>query len=101
MKLFFAPLVCLAAISPALAADDEDAKLLPDGTGKDAVVKVCLSCHGAGNFRKLRLTKDGWAEQVADMIDRGAESTPAESAAVVDYLTNTFGKGSKINVNSA
>ena len=53
------------------------------------------------NFRKKRLTKDGWAEQVADMVDRGAEATDAQAAAIVDYLTQTFGKESKINVNTA
>ena len=41
------------------AGDDEEAKNLPAGAGKDAVVKVCLTCHGAGNFRQLRLNQDG------------------------------------------
>ena len=83
------------------AADDEDAKRLPDGSGKDTLVKVCLSCHGTGNFRKLRLTKEAWSEQVADMIDRGAQVTDAQGAAVVEYLTQTFGKDSKIYINTA
>ena len=101
MKLLIPPVVWIAGVSLAFAAGDEEAKRLPDGPGKDAVVKVCLSCHGTGNFRKLRLTKEVWAEKVADMVDRGAESTEAESTAVVEYLTQTFGKGSKVRVNSA
>ena len=64
-------------------------------------MKVCLSCHGTGNIRKKRLTREGWAEQVADMVDRGAEATEAQQAAVVDYLTQTFGKDSKIHINTA
>jgi mono/diheme cytochrome c family protein len=51
------------------AGDDQEAKNLPDGTGKDVVAKVCLSCHGAGNFRQMRKTKDEWTDQVGDMID--------------------------------
>lgn len=82
------------------AADDE-AKLLPDGPGKDLVGRICFDCHGAGNFRKVRLDRDAWADQVADMADRGAKGTEAELAAVVDYLTKNFGKDSKINVNTA
>ena len=94
-------LILLAAAGLAFAADDEEGKRLPDAPGKDTVVKVCLSCHGAGNFRKRRLTKEGWSEQVADMIDRGAQATDAQSAEVVDYLTKTFGTDSKIHINTA
>jgi competence protein ComEA len=85
----------------AWAADDEDAKKLPQGAGKDAVVKACFSCHGAGNFRKVRLTKDEWSDQVADMMDRGAQATDAEVASIVDYLAQNFGKESKLWVNTA
>jgi competence ComEA-like helix-hairpin-helix protein len=94
-------LILIAAASLGAAADDEEAKALPDAPGKDVTVKVCLSCHGAGNIRKKRLTREGWTEQVADMVDRGAEATEAQQAAVVDYLTQTFGKGSKIHINTA
>ena len=94
-------LILIAAASLAVAADDEEAKGLPDAPGKDVMVKVCLACHGTGNIRKKRLTREGWTEQVADMVDRGAEATDAQQAAVVDYLTQTFGKGSKIHINTA
>jgi competence protein ComEA len=94
-------LICIAAAAAGWAADDEDVKGLPDAPGKDVVVKLCLSCHGAANFRKKRLTKDGWSEQVADMIDRGAQATDEQAATIVDYLTQTFGKESKVNVNTA
>ena len=94
-------LILIATAGAGWTADDEDVKGLPDAPGKDTVVKLCLSCHGAANFRKKRLSKDGWSEQVADMIDRGAQATDAQAATIVDYLTQTFGKESKINVNTA
>jgi competence protein ComEA len=94
-------LLLTIAACTVLAADDEDAKKLPDGAGKDAVVAACFSCHGAGNFRKVRLTKDEWSEQVADMMDRGAEATDAQVAAIVDYLSQNFGRESKLWVNTA
>src|SRR4051812_48799608 len=94
-------LILIAAASMAIAADDEEAKALPDGPGKDVTVKVCLSCHGTGNIRKKRLTKEGWAEQVADMVDRGAEATEAQQTVVVEYLTRNFGKASKVHINTA
>jgi competence protein ComEA len=94
-------LLLIAAAGLAFAADDDEAKRLPDGPGKDVVAKACLSCHGAGNFRKKRLAKDGWSEQVADMIDRGAQATDAQVDAVVQYLTENFGKTSRLYINTA
>ncbi len=94
--MLFLPAVCLLA-----AGDDQEAKNLPDGAGKEVVVKVCLSCHGAGNFRQMRKTKDEWSDQVGDMIDKGAEATDEQTAAIVAYLSANFGPDSKINVNTA
>ncbi|HEY2017459.1 MAG TPA: helix-hairpin-helix domain-containing protein [Bryobacteraceae bacterium] len=90
-----AALLCLT-----LAADD-DVKLLPDGPGREATTRVCLDCHGTGNFRKLRLGRDEWADQVAEMVDRGAKGSEKDLAEVVDYLVQNFGPDSKINVNTA
>jgi competence protein ComEA len=95
--ILLAMAVCLALA----AGDDDDAKKLPEGAGKDAVVKACFSCHGSGNFRKARLTKDEWEEQVADMMDRGAQATDEQEAAIIDYLAKNFGKDSKLWVNTA
>ncbi|HUB31440.1 MAG TPA: helix-hairpin-helix domain-containing protein [Bryobacteraceae bacterium] len=83
------------------AGDDQEAKNLPDGAGKEVVAKVCLSCHGAGNFRQMRKTKDEWTDQVGDMIDKGAEATDEQQAVIVAYLSQNFGPDSKINVNTA
>ena len=65
------------------------------------MVKFCTECHGAGNFRKARHDKNEWTDSVADMVDRGANGTPAELAVVVDYLTLNFGTDSKVNMNTA
>jgi competence protein ComEA len=89
-----------AALCLPLAADDE-VKNLPDGPGKEAVTRVCLDCHGTGNFRKARLGKDEWADQVAEMVDRGAKGTKSDLDQVIDYLTQNFGPDSKVNVNTA
>ena len=97
-------LVCASCAAAALClavADDEETKLLPDGAGREIVARMCFECHGAGNFRKARLNRDDWADQVADMVDRGAKGTEVEITAVVEYLSRNFGKDSKINVNTA
>ena len=82
-------------------AIDESAKRLPDGPGKVAVVKVCGECHATDNFRKLRLNRDDWSEKIGQMVDRGADGSEEELAAVLDYLERNFGPDSKIWVNTA
>jgi len=89
------------AVLAAFAADDEDAKRLPPGPGRETVAQSCLSCHASAYFRRLRLDKDAWSDKVGDMIDRGAKVTDAQAAVIVDYLSQTFGPGAKINVNTA
>jgi competence protein ComEA len=93
-------ILAAASLSLLIAGEDE-VKLLPDGPGREATTRVCLDCHGTGNFRQLRLSREDWADQVAEMVDRGAKGTDKDMALVVDYLTDNFGKDSKINVNTA
>ena len=98
------PLVCstfaIWMAWPANAADP-DAKLLPEGPGKETVVKVCTECHGPASFRKARKTEEEWSETAQDMIERGAKALPAELTVVVTYLAQNFGPDSKVNVNTA
>ena len=82
-------------------AGADDLKRLPDVPGKEIVVRVCTKCHGPGNIAKMRLNRDDWDDQVADMVERGAKATPGELAAVVDYLAANFGPNAKVNVNDA
>jgi competence protein ComEA len=89
-----------ASLGLALAADD-DARALPDGPGKDLVAKVCIDCHTAATFRKMRLDEDGWWDKVGDMVDRGAKADEKQQAEVVAYLARNFGPDSKVNVNTA
>jgi len=91
----------LAAVALCLAADDPDAKRLPDGPGKDAIIHVCFECHDSGRFRAQRVDRDEWSDKVADMVDRGAKASEGEIGAVIDYLARNFGPDSKMQVNTA
>jgi competence protein ComEA len=76
---------------------------LPDGPGKDAMVKVCSPCHEPNRAAAFRLTREGWEATVSDMKWRGAKGTDEEFAAIVDYLaTNFLGEAApKLNMNRA
>jgi competence protein ComEA len=99
---FKALCVLAAAASLGLAlANDDEAKALPESPGKDLVGKVCIDCHTASTFRKMRLDEDGWWDKVGEMVERGAKVDQKQQADIVAYLVRNFGKDSKVNVNTA
>ena len=94
-------LLPLAAVFLCLADDNGGASLLPDGPGKDLIARTCTECHSVDRMRSLRISKDDWADKIADMIDRGAKATDEESETMSVYLAQNFGQDSKIRMNTA
>lgn len=88
MRILSATALSLFLISaaPVFAQD------LPDGAGKDVVVKACTSCHDADNFTSKKHNKDEWKSVVDTMIGYGAEISDEDSEVIVTYLTKNFGK---------
>ena len=71
---------------------------LPEGAGKETVLKLCQDCHGLATVTMDNRTKDGWKKTIEKMNDRGLEGTDEQFTAVIDYLTKNFGR---ININKA
>ena len=92
--------VSLRAQNPPPAASGEG---LPDGPGKDVVVRVCSTCHEPIRAASVRLTREGWTDVIEDMKKRGAKGSDPDFQAVLEYLaTNFLGEAPKpINVNTA
>ncbi|HEY1496481.1 MAG TPA: PQQ-binding-like beta-propeller repeat protein, partial [Candidatus Solibacter sp.] len=65
---------------------------LPEGEGKQAVTKMCTSCHGTAVFTGMRMSRDGWDAEVAAMVEKGAQGTAEEIRAVAGYLAKNFGR---------
>jgi glucose dehydrogenase len=65
---------------------------LPEGKGKDLVVRMCTTCHGTAVYAKLRMSRAGWEDEVADMVEKGAIGTAGEIRKVVDYMVRHFGR---------
>jgi competence protein ComEA len=78
-------------------------ELLPAGPGRETTLKVCSGCHNVALVASLRLTRDGWAGVLKDMVREGAKGTDDELASVLDYLSANFlGEAPRpINVNTA
>lgn len=91
MKSVFAATSLFAAIvfsaAPVLA---DEFKTLPEGAGRDTMIKVCSKCHSPENVSLQSLDAAGWKDMVAQMKDNGAEATEAEFAAITSYLTTAF-----------
>jgi quinoprotein glucose dehydrogenase len=64
--------------------------VLPDGEGKAQVIAICTKCHGPTNFTTLRMSREGWANEVADMKDKGAVGTDDDFQRVIEYLARNF-----------
>lgn len=65
---------------------------LPDGPGKATMQKICSGCHAPEIVLGRRDTKEGWAQVVSSMVDRGANGTDEEFNAIIDYLAANFPK---------
>jgi len=77
---------------------------LPEGKGKELILRACTGCHQAEEIAVYRFTKDEYQTIVYRMGDRGAQATRAELDVIADYLFANFPKvedPTKINVNKA
>ncbi len=77
---------------------------LPDGAGKDILLRACTGCHKADEFLSYRHTQEEYAAIVQRMGQRGARASSEELDIIADYLAKNFLKvedPNKINVNKA
>jgi hypothetical protein len=91
------PLIAAAAaalllgLAPSALAEDPN-DVLPDGPGKDVVVRACTGCHEAFQISEKPRTPIAWELVIGKMIDGGAELTPEEQDTVYAYVVKHFGK---------
>jgi cytochrome c5 len=92
------------ANSPAAAGGAAGLKL-PDGLGKEVILKACSACHIPDSFVNYRHTPEEWQSIIARMSQRvAASTTKADIENVLKYLTVNFAKtedASKVNMNKA
>src|SRR4051812_12694969 len=72
----------------------------PDGPGKAEFDSVCSLCHdGPTAVMGKHWTRKQWEAKVGEMLQEEPDVTPAEAAAIVEYLSANFKPGGKIYVN--
>jgi competence ComEA-like helix-hairpin-helix protein len=92
-------LLLCAGFPIALLLSSANAQDLPEGTGKRLVQEICSGCHGLDSVTSQRATRQGWADTIDYMIQRGATAKDDEIKLMTDYLAKNF--GAKTNVNKA
>ena len=68
----------------------DDHPTLPDGPGRDVMIKVCSQCHSPDVAANQELDKAGWKDLVDQMASKGATATDAEFDQIVTYLSAAF-----------
>jgi competence protein ComEA len=92
----------LTLIPALLWAASAMAQQFPDGPGKETTLQLCSNCHNPEVITQHRQGKDEWTATIQKMIESGAEGTPEQFSAVLDYLTKNFAPGAPaVNVNKA
>lgn len=108
MTYFVTAVSALACLS--FSAVPAAGQALPEGPGKQELVKTCGACHVAeSTSRELarRQSRDAWSKVLFRMREFGAEMTNEEQDLILAYLANHFGLGTpikvpaKININKA
>ena len=87
-----------------LASSRAYADKLPEGKGKELILRACVGCHKADEIAVYRFTKDEYLTIVYRMGDRGAQANREELETIAAYLYDHFPKvedTNKINVNKA
>jgi competence ComEA-like helix-hairpin-helix protein len=88
--------------TPAAAAGP--AKEMPEGQGKQIILRECTACHLPDHFTKYQHTPEEWQAIVIRMGTRVRAATKEELDTVTKYLATNYPKvevAGKLNVNKA
>ena len=91
-------LTWLAALHGAVPARQGRAGDLPDGEGRETVIRICGDCHGVEKISSPRRSRAEWQELVEEMAARNGVATADEIHTIVRYVVVNFGR---VNVNRA
>lgn len=73
---------------------------LPEGPGKDTLIRVCGKCHSPTNVIANGQSRDGWEAEITKMAGFGASASDEEFTEILDYLAKNFPPVTgKINMN--
>jgi mono/diheme cytochrome c family protein len=63
---------------------------LPEGPGRDLVLRHCVACHDIGLVTRERLSRENWDRIISEMERYGMRVTPPERSQILSYLATHF-----------
>jgi competence protein ComEA len=91
-------------VSANASAPAGPAKEMPEGAGKQIILRECTACHLPDHFTKYQHTNEEWQAIVIRMGTRVRSATKEELDTVQKYLATNYPKvdvAGKLNVNKA
>lgn len=88
----------------AAPARAESSSVMPEGPGKQIILRECTACHLPDHFTKYRHTNEEWQAIVIRMGQRVHSATKEELDTVQNYLATNYPKvddAGKLNMNKA
>ena len=88
----------------AKVASNVTAKEMPDGQGKEIILRECTACHLPDHFTKYRHTNEEWQAIIIRMGQRVRSASKEELDIVQKYMATNYPKleeAGKLNVNKA
>jgi competence protein ComEA len=82
----------------------QNASVLPEGPGKQIILRECTACHMPDHFTKYRHSNEEWQAIVIRMGQRVRSATKEELDTVQKYFAANYPKvddASKLNINKA
>ena len=89
-RLVVGSVLLLLVLGLVLAACGGAQEPAGDLDGEALVQERCTQCHALSTVTGAQKSRDGWQSTVESMIAKGAQLNDAETAAVVDYLTEAY-----------
>lgn len=75
---------------------------LPEGPGKETLIRVCGKCHSPMNVIANGQSREGWEAEITKMAGLGASASDEEFTEILDYVSKNFPPvTTKVNVNKA
>jgi hypothetical protein len=88
-------LVFAIALSRAAVIENQDPQSvdLPEGEGKEILLRACTSCHTLREVTKFKgyYRREEWRDIIETMVAYGAKLDDSQATVLVDYLTKHFG----------
>ncbi len=88
MRKLFAAICLLVVLSPYWVLGEDS---LPEGPGKEIVLKKCQACHDLDLVGNERASRDKWSAILDAMVDNGLVISEKDKKLVLEYLSSHLG----------